>query len=60
VTSNMCPICARALITAELRAELLCEVKARLEQFERSRCGEDRGRLLQALENLALLVRSSS
>ena len=45
-------------VAGELRLEQLREAKYWLAEWERSRSPESQGRLLEALELLALLVRS--
>lgn len=45
-------------IAGEVRLELIREAKFSLAEWERTRCPEARGRLLAALEQLALLVKA--
>jgi hypothetical protein len=49
---------AGAIDLGELRRELFREAQARLEDFEAAPTRERRGRVLQALEAVAVLVRS--
>jgi hypothetical protein len=47
-------------VDGELRRELLREAQHWLGEWERARTEEARGRLLQALEDLALLIRAQA